>query len=176
MMMEASLAASISVSTSSLSPSSLLRTCKCLMLQAVVVFPVLLYFPVMGSSPALGSGMFSAVQEGVITMIPRNLEAGREGVAGRDCRRGRRNLFDLSAWFTGPLVPENKGERNEYITHPVTGNSCLPDKVVLVMPVALQGVRSRACGSHQFYPDISTRQIPVLITDVSNNGDFGFFM
>lgn len=42
--------------------------------------------------------------------------------------------------------------------------SALPYKVVLVMPVALQGVKSRTCVSHQSYPDISTRQIPVLIT------------
>lgn len=76
-----------------------------------------------------GKGVLSA-------LVASNLETGR--------KEKKKSVW--FTWFTGPSWSENEG-KDEYVTCLVTGNGCLPYKVVIVMLTTLPGVGSRGYWS-----------------------------
>lgn len=46
--------------------------------------------------------------------------------------RGRKNLFPLSTWCTGPSGPENDAKGNEYMMWLTPEDGCFPHKMTLV--------------------------------------------
>lgn len=46
----------------------------------------------------------------------------------------------LSAWFPGPSVPVDEGKVNQYVTHSVTEDGCLPHKMASVMLTTSPGL------------------------------------
>lgn len=81
-------------------------------------------------------------RKGEISLVPRNLEVGRE-----------RKKSVWSNWFTGP---ENKGKLNNYSTCSAIKNDFLPYKMALVMlttvPRLGTGDTGHKCLSCQFLP------------------------
>lgn len=62
-------------------------------------------------------------------MVPKNLEANREG--------------EKSAWCKGPSRPDEEAKRDRYLTSSVTENGHLPYKMALVMLTILPEIRNR---------------------------------
>lgn len=76
-----------------------------------------------------------------------DLHGGLVSVELEASGRGSRNLFSLSAWLPGPSVPDDEGKENQYVTHLITKDGCLPHKMVSVMLTTSPGVGSRGYQS-----------------------------
>lgn len=74
-------------------------------------------------------GPSKPVRRGVVSMVPKNLEANREG--------------EKSAWCKGPSRPDEEAKRDRYLTSSVTENGHLPYKMALVMLTILPEIRNR---------------------------------